>query len=304
MKLLVADDSNLYRTMLKRMLETWGYEVVLAADGHEAQRILDDSDTPWLAILDCMMPGLTGLELCQHIRARKRGYVYAILLSAANHENDVLKGFELGADDYLTKPFKELELIARLRVGERIIKIHEDLVQAREILEFEAAYDPLLRTWNRRAIMDLLSKELLRAKRSQEPLSIFLADLDFFKRINDTHGHLVGDEVLRRVAERMSNMLRTSDHLGRYGGEEFLAVLPNCSAESARTVAERVRLAVRGEPVAGDIETSISIGVAQWHPGQQVHNLLRHADVAMYRAKQSGRNRVEVMNGVEATCAC
>ena len=129
MKVLVADDSEMYRKMLKSLLEQWGYEVVLAANGHEAQRILDSDDAPQLAILDCFMPGLGGLELCERIRARKRGYVYTILLSAADQENDVLKGFELGADDYLCKPFKELELRARLKVGERIIRSHEELVE-------------------------------------------------------------------------------------------------------------------------------------------------------------------------------
>jgi diguanylate cyclase (GGDEF)-like protein len=303
MKLLVADDSSLYRTMLKRMLEAWGYEVVLAVDGHEAQRILDSNDAPSLAIVDCMMPGMSGLELCKQIRARRQGYVYTILLSAANHENDVLQGFELGADDYLGKPFKELELIARLRVGERIIKIHEELVEAYKILEFEAAYDSSLRIWNRRTIMDLLSKEVGRAKRSQTPLSIFLADLDFFKRVNDSYGHLVGDEVLRRAAERMSNEVRESDHLGRYGGEEFLAVLPACTAEGAVLVAERVRQSIGNEPLVKEVAMTVSIGVAQLRPGQEIHDLLHEADIAMYRAKQSGRNRVEVEKASELPSA-
>jgi two-component system, cell cycle response regulator len=302
MKLLVADDSRLYRTMLKNMLEPWGFQVVLAADGHEAQRILDSDDAPQLAILDSSMPGLSGLELCERIRARKHGYVYVILLSAANHEDDVLKGFELGADDYLCKPFKELELRARLKVGERIVRLHEELAKAHEILKFEASYDSLLRIWNRSAIMELLSKELSRAKRSQTPLSIFLADLDFFKRVNDSHGHLVGDEVLWRAAERMSNEVRESDHLGRYGGEEFLAVLPNCDAEGARVVAERVRQAIGNEPLTNEVEITVSIGISQWHPGQEVGEFLHRADVALYRAKHNGRNRVEVENVCDADC--
>jgi diguanylate cyclase (GGDEF)-like protein len=284
--------------MLQRMLAAWGYEVVLAADGNEAKHILDGSDAAWLAIFDCLMPRMSGLELCQHVRQRKRGYVYTILLSAANQENDVLKGFELGADDYLGKPFKELELIARLRVGERILKIHEELAEAHDVLKFEAAHDPMLRIWNRRAVMECLSKELRRAKRSQEPISIFLADLDFFKRVNDTYGHVVGDEVLRGAAERMCGAIRGSDHLGRYGGEEFLAVLPNCTAEGAREVAERVRQAVGGEPIA-NVEMTVSIGVSQWSVGQEIHELLHNADTAMYRAKHGGRNKVEVEKSSE-----
>ncbi len=296
MKLLVADDSRLYRTMLKSMLEQWGYEVLLASDGHEAQRILDSDDVLQLAIFDCSMPGLSGLELCERIRARKRGYVYMILLSSANQDDDVLKGFELGADDYLCKPFKELELRARIKVGERIVRIHEELAKAHEILKFEASYDSALRIWNRRAIMDMLSKELKRAKRSQTPLSIFLADFDFFKRVNDSYGHLVGDKVLREASERMSNELRESDYLGRYGGEELLGVLPSCSSDGAREVAERVRQTIGNEPLADDVEMTVSIGVSQWRSGQEIDDLLRDADVALYRAKNNGRNRVEVEN--------
>jgi two-component system cell cycle response regulator len=299
MKLLVADDSGLYRKMLKNLLEAWGYGVVLAANGYEAQSILDSDDPPRLAILNCFMPGLGGLDLCELIRARKQGYVYTILLSAANQQSDVLKGFELGADDYLSKPFKELELRARIRVGERIIRTHEALVEARETLRFEASHDPLLRIWNRRVILDLLTIELGRAKRLQSSLSVFFADLDFFKHVNDSYGHLVGDEVLRRAAGRMSSAVREYDHVGRYGGEEFLVVLPNCTAEAARDVAERVRQHIGDKPIVTtptQLEITVSIGVSQWHYGQEISGLLHRADVAMYRAKQNGRNRVEVEN--------
>jgi two-component system cell cycle response regulator len=297
MKLLVADDSRLYRRMLQGLLEEWGYEVVLAADGNEAQRILDRDDAPRLAIVDCLMPGLSGLELCERIRARKQGYVYTILLSAADHESDVLKGFELGADDYLCKPFKELELRTRLKVGERIIRSHEELAEAHMALKFEASHDPLLRIWNRKAIIDLLNKELSRAKRSQTSLTILFADLDFFKRINDSYGHLIGDDVLRNAAEKMSNAVREYDQVGRYGGDEFLVVLPNCATGAAREVAERVRQNIGDEPIViapVRVDITACIGVSQWHSGQSTNDLLQRADVAMYRAKQNGRNRVEV----------
>jgi diguanylate cyclase (GGDEF)-like protein len=297
MKLLVADDSGLYRMALKNLLEAWGYEVVLAANGYEAQRILESDDTPRLAILDCLMPGPGGLELCELIRARKQGYVYTLLLSVHDQKSDVLKGFELGADDYLCKPVDELDLRARLKVGERIVRAQEELVEAREALKFEASHDPLLRLWNHRAILDLLGTELNRAKRSHTPLSVFFADLDSFKHVNDNYGHLVGDDVLRNAAERMSGTVREYDHVGRYGGEEFLVVLPDCTAEAAREVAERVRQHIGDGPIVTaptQVLITVSIGVAQWRPGQEIHDLLRGADAAMYRAKQSGRNRVEV----------
>jgi two-component system, cell cycle response regulator len=305
MKILVADDSGLYRTLLKSLMEEWGYEVVLASNGYEAQRALESDDAPKLAILDCFMPGLGGLELCELIRARKQSYVYTILLSVADEESDVLKGFELGADDYLCKPFKEPELKARLKVGERIIRCHENLAEGRETLQFQASHDSLLPLWNRKAIMDLLNTEISRAKRLETPLSVFFTDLDLFKLVNDRYGHLVGDEVLRSVADKVSRAVREYDHVGRCGGEEFLVVLPNCTSETAREVAERVRQHVGDAPIVItpiQVKTTVSIGVSQWYSGQEIPDLLHRADVALYRAKQNGRNRVEVENASEAGC--
>lgn len=303
MKLLVADDSGLYRTMLKRLLESWGYEVVLASDGCEAQRILDGENAPKLAILDCFMPGLGGHDLCELIRTRQQGYVYTILLSAADQRTDVLKGFEVGADDYLCKPFREPELKARLQVGERIIRSQEGLVETREALQYDASHDPLVHIWNRRAIIELLGTELGRAKRLQTPLSVFFIDLDSFKWVNDSYGHVVGDDVLRSTAEKICKTVREYDHVGRYGGEEFLVVLPNCTAEAAQEVAERVRQQIGNEPFViapVQVKTTASIGVCQWHSGQDTLELISRADAAMYRAKQNGRNRVET-EGVSET---
>jgi diguanylate cyclase (GGDEF)-like protein len=297
MKVLVADDSGLYRAMLKNLIEGWGYEVVLASNGYEAQRVLESEDAPKLAILDCFMPGLGGLELCELIRSRPQGYVYTILLSAADQESDILKGFELGADDYLCKPFKQLELRTRLKVGERIVRSHEELLETREALAQWASRDPLLRLWNRSSIMELLNTELGRTKRMQTPLCIFFVDLDFFKQINDSYGHLVGDEVLQRITEKLSGAVREYDHVGRFGGDEFLVVLPNCSSDAAREVAERVRQHIGNTPIAippVQVAITASIGVSQWCAGQDANELIYRADVAMYRAKQNGHNRVEL----------
>jgi diguanylate cyclase (GGDEF)-like protein len=291
------------------LLEAWGYEAVLASNGYEAQNILDGDNPPRIAILDCFMPGLGGLDLCEIIRARDQvqAYVYTILLSAADDRSDVLKGFELGADDYLRKPFDDLELRARLKVGERIIRNQEGLAEARAALEFEASHDPLLQLWNRKAILNLLNTELSRAMRSQTPLGIFFIDLDSFKSVNDTYGHLVGDDVLRSAAAKMSSAVREYDHVGRYGGEEFLVVLPNCTSEAAQEIAERVRQHFAAAPIAiGSllVNITISIGVSQWHVGQEVNDLLSRADIALYRAKENGRNRVEVDSGAnDATSA-
>ena len=302
MRVLVADDSDMYRKMVQTLLEERGHEVLLAANGNEAQAILDGNDPPVLAILNGIMPGLGGHELCQRIRARKQGYVYTILLSAADQEGDILKGFELGADDYICKPFKEQELIARIKAGERIICRQEALVKENQALSVEASHDFLLHLWNRRTIFALLNTELGRAKRLRTPLSVCFIDLDFFKLVNDNHGHMVGDEVLRSVAKKVSSAVREYDHVGRYGGEEFLVVLPNCAAEAAREVAERVRQQVGEEPIViatTQLRITVSIGLSEWRSGQELPDLLNRADVALYRAKQNGRNRVEVETASE-----
>ena len=217
-------------------------------------------------------------------------------------QSDILKGFELGADDYICKPFKELELIARIKVGERIICRQEALVKENQALRVEASHDSLLHLWNRRGIFALLNTELSRAKRLQTPLSVFFIDLDFFKLVNDNHGHMVGDEVLRTVAKKVSSAVREYDHVGRCGGEEFLVVLPNCTVEAALEVAERVRQQVCYEPIVianTQLRITVSIGLSQWHPDEELPDLLRRADIALYRAKQNGRNRVEVESASE-----
>ena len=303
MRILVADDSDMYRKLLLTLLEARGHEVLLAANGHEAQAILDGNNAPQLAILNCYMPGLDGREVCREIRTRSQGYVYTILLSGADRDVDILEGFEFGADDYICKPFKEQELIARVDAGERIIRRQELLLKENQALRIEASHDSMLPLWNRRGIIALLNTELSRAKRLKTPLSVFFIDLDFFKLVNDTHGHLVGDEVLHSVAEKVSSAVREYDHVGRIGGEEFLVVLPNCSIETALEVAERVRQRICDEPVmtaTARVSISVSIGLSQLHSNQELSDLLRRADVALYRAKQNGRNRVEVESPIEA----
>jgi diguanylate cyclase (GGDEF)-like protein len=283
--------------MLKDLLGSWGYEVQLANDGTQALAALQADDAPRLAIVDGTMPGLTGPELCQAVRANNCAYVYIILLSASNQEIDVAHGFELGADDYLCKPFKEFELHARLRVGIRIIEAQNALLASQEQLRFQATHDSLTRIWNRAGIVELLRKELSRTVRSGEPLSICLADLDHFKTINDTYGHLAGDDVLRAAGERMCASLRPYDSVGRYGGEEFLVALPGCTVETTVPIAERLRKSIGGQAVVSGndaIHVTVSLGVCEWQAHMELKDLLRNADLALYRAKDSGRNRVVV----------
>ncbi|MGO9262446.1 MAG: GGDEF domain-containing protein [Bryobacteraceae bacterium] len=298
-RVLAAEDNPVFQTMLRNMLKHWGYEAVIARDGREAWEILRSQDAPRLAILDWMMPGMDGVEVCRHVRAAAcEPYIYIVLLTARTQSADLVQGMEAGADDYLTKPFAAPELRVRLRAGIRILDLQEELLATREALRVQATHDGLTGLLNRTAVMAALQAELDRAHRAHQPISVMLADLDFFKRINDTHGHLVGDSVLAEAARRMKAAFRRYDSLGRYGGEEFLFVLPGCAAEGAAAQAERIREALAATPFSNataPLPVTCSIGVASRdHPGtEHTDQLVREADLALYQAKRLGRNRVE-----------
>jgi two-component system cell cycle response regulator len=298
MRVLIADDDAVSRRLLANMLTNCGYEVVAASDGDEAWKLLEQPNAPRLAILDWMMPGRTGPGVCRELRNLKREpYTYVLLLTARTEKQDVVEGMDSGADDYVTKPFDSQELQVRLRAGRRILDLQTELVAAREALREQATRDPLTCVWNRYAILDTLSREANRARRESSPLAVIMADLDHFKRVNDTYGHLAGDSVLREAARRMQACVRAYDYVGRYGGEEFLIVLPGTSAGHAVQLAERLRMAVSSEPiVAGSdpLNVTASLGVtATEHADAVPETLIRVADDALYRAKEAGRNRVE-----------
>ena len=298
MKVLIADDNAMSRLTLRSQLRKWGYEVVEAVDGDAAWAILSMPDSPRLAILDWMMPGLDGIELCRRVRAQgQEPYLYVVLLTGREGRDDVVAGLDAGADDYVTKPFDAQELRVRVRAGERICALQEELVSARESLRYEATHDHLTGAWNRAAILDVLERERTRAARANTPLSVAMVDFDHFKRVNDVHGHLAGDAVLRDGVARISASLRTRDFVGRYGGEEFLVVMPGCDGESAMSTCERVRAAVANEPIAlGDlrIRATVSVGAAAWTGARDANDLVDRADAALYRAKHAGRDRVEL----------
>jgi diguanylate cyclase (GGDEF)-like protein len=225
--------------------------------------------------------------------------VYVVLLSARGQQEDLLAGLQAGADDYLRKPFDRHELEARLLVGKRIVAMQAELVAAKHQLWLLASRDSLTNVWNRRGILEILERELARNERwPEEPLSVMLADVDHFKKINDTFGHPAGDRVLATVAGVLAEHCRVYDSVGRYGGEEFILVLPRTGPQEAAAVAERLRSAVERcqVPFRGNVEVRISIGVAATTPrrGQNLEDLLERADQALYRAKELGRNRVEI----------
>lgn len=284
--------------LLETHLRQWGHEVVVCEDGEEAWRHLQEEDPPKLAILDWMMPERDGLEICAALRAsQNEPYVYVILLTSKSRKEDIVKGLEAGADDYIIKPFDYNELRTRVRAGERIVKLQDDLRTALKASEFQASHDSLTTLLNRSAIMEILRRELTRAERERTPLSVIIADIDHFKGINDSHGHLVGDCVLEATALRLTSFMRPYDYCGRYGGEEFLVVLTGCTKETAVNIAERLRSAVCNEPMetpAGPVPVTISLGLAEADHSKDVDEVIKQADEALYRAKRLGRNRTEI----------
>jgi diguanylate cyclase (GGDEF)-like protein len=298
MKILLAEDDPVSLRMLESFLEKWGFDVIATRDGRAALQALQAEDAPGLAILDWIMPEMDGVEVCRALRKVKREhYIYIILLSAKGQKENIVEGIEGGADDYLIKPFDSNELKARLRAGRRILALQETLISAREALRFQASHDALTSLWNRAAALDALHSELARAKRTKSSLAVVMADLDHFKSINDTHGHLAGDAALRETARRIRSCVRIYDTVGRFGGEEFLVIFPGCSTDAAMGQAERLRTSISKEPIDisnGKILATLSLGVAVADGAEDIDpmSLLRNADEALYRAKASGRNRV------------
>lgn len=298
MRILIAEDDLVSRRVLQATLVRWGHDVVVCCDGNEAWETLQNQAAPSLIILDWMMPGLDGIEVCRKVRKLDREpYSYILLLTARSQKEDIVIGMEAGADDYITKPFDVNELKVRLRAGERILNLQKELISAREILRDQATHDPLTGLWNHATIIDLLRQELNRAKRQKIPVGVIMADLDHFKRINDTYGHPAGDIVLRETAQRMSTAMRPYDAVGRYGGEEFLIIMPGCNEASMMNLAERLLVCVSKEEIdisEHTISITVSLGGVSCEETQQVEvsALIKTADIALYRAKDTGRNRV------------
>jgi diguanylate cyclase (GGDEF)-like protein len=297
MKILLADDEPIARTMLEHWLAGWGYEVTLARDGESALQALKDDPELRLLVVDWVMPKKDGIEVCKAIRnGPQEPYVYIVLLTAKDDKSDIIAGLDAGADDYLVKPCNPLELKVRLRAGRRVIELQEQLVKARESLRFEAMHDSLTGLLNRGAVIEQLTKELVRASRRGAPVSVLMGDLDHFKTINDTHGHAAGDAVLREAARRLKAGVRAYDNVGRLGGEEFICVLPECDAKTGLAVASRLCRSLAETPTkfgGTDISHSISIGVAATDQfgSARADELMRAADAALYRAKHAGRSR-------------
>ena len=298
MRILIADDDATSRLVLAGVLKRNGHEVVETVDGAGAWEAMQQPDAPKLAILDWMMPGLSGVEVCRRVRdlASDRP-PYLILLTSRGEKADVVAGLDAGADDYLAKPFDAGELRARVEVGRRMIELQENLAVAHIALEFEARHDPLTGALNRRAFNEIISRELTGERRHGHGLALGICDVDQFKKVNDVLGHQAGDEVLCGIVRIIETTLRGHDVLGRYGGDEFVVLTDHHAGDAAAVPYQRARAAVADHPLrtkAGDALVTISFGVSIWRANETEDELLAAADAALYRAKALGRNRVVV----------
>lgn len=297
-RVAVVDDDSAIRRLVRLFLKRAGYDVVECTTGQEARETL--TKVAWdLAILDRRLPDMDGVVLCQELKTnpdyRSR---YIIMLTGEDEQEDKIEGLELGADDYITKPFQSPELLARVRAGKRIVDLQKELMETNRRLELLSITDGLTKLHNHRYFQDELVRAFEESERYDRPLSLAMIDIDYFKKVNDTYGHAVGDEILKGVANLYRESVRATDLVARYGGEEFAVMMPETNLEDALTFAEKIRALVEETPMqtqAGPLKITVSLGVASI-PHSKIHTpkeVIVAADKALYRAKRNGRNQVQ-----------
>ncbi len=294
----IVDDDAAIRRLVRLFLRRAGYETIEFTTGTEAREELRKN--AWdLAILDRRLPDLDGVVLAHELKSnpdfRTR---YIIMLTGEDEQEDKVEGLELGADDYITKPFQYPELLARIRAGKRIVDLQKELMETNKRLELLSITDGLTKLYNHRYFQDELARAFDESQRYDRPLSLAIIDIDFFKKVNDAHGHAVGDEVLRQVSNLFRDSIRSTDLAARYGGEEFAVMMPETELGDAITFAEKIRGLIESTPLgttAGSLPVTVSIGVSSV-PHSRIHHakeLIVAADKALYRAKRGGRNQVQ-----------
>lgn len=292
MDVLIVDDDAITRFALSTAVEEWGFVPVLAENADQALKTLATETTPHLLIIDWSMPGMSGPDLCKTIRKREDGQFFYILMLTGKEGNEaIIEAMEAGADDFLSKPFDHRVLKVRIAAGSRIVRLEQTLNQL-------ASRDALTQCWNRRMIDELFANSIAESTRKRSKFSVMVLDIDHFKRVNDTFGHSGGDAALKHVVNILNTNLREYDQVGRYGGEEFVILLPATDRNEAWGVAERIRSAIQFQPtILNDdlkIELTVSIGIAEFDRSRDANQsaFFERADKALYTAKQTGRNRI------------
>ncbi len=297
MKVLIAEDDVISRNALVRNILDWGYEVEATGNGEDAWDTIQSGEIR-LAILDWEMPKMDGIEICRKIRhevqQKMEEYIYVILLTGKDNQDDIVHGLTAGADDYITKPFYFPELKIRLQKGEKIIRREDARIKS-------ASIDSLTQLWNRKKILDLLEEELERGQRSEQPVGVFMVDIDHFKIVNDSYGHIIGDKILSEVASRLKKPLRKYDKVGRYGGDEFLIIVTHLCSENITKLAQRMIGSISEQKFLIDnleLEVNVSVGgiSSEDLPNATGEELIDASDAALLIAKRSGRNRAVVYN--------
>jgi two-component system cell cycle response regulator len=296
MRILIAEDDFTSRSMLSAVLKKSGHEVIETVDGAAAWGAMQRPNAAHMAILDWMMPEMDGLEVVRRVRAMKFPQPpYIIMLTAKSEKEDIIAGLNAGADDYLAKPFDAGELRARVEVGRRMIEMQAALIENQAILAYQATHDPLTGILNRRAIIEQLQKEISRAERYGDGLTVGMCDIDYFKLINDKYGHQTGDDVLCALSQIFSDYIRKYDSVGRIGGEEFLLIASMRGGDDCASIYGRLCSLVAESKLktrSAELSVSISIGVYCNTVGNTTDDILAIADKALYQAKEQGRNRV------------
>lgn len=297
MNILIVEDEPVTRMLISSSVKNWGYEVSQVESAEQALAFLNKNEDFYIILTDWSLPGMSGLEMAQHIRVDSDEPKYIIMLTNKSNEEDLIEAMEAGVDDYVTKPFSPGELRVRLRAGHRII-------EQTQKLKFLANFDELTGIWNRRMIVTQMRIEWNRHLREEHTCSILMLDIDHFKLVNDTYGHAGGDEALRVFSEILRENVRPYDLVGRFGGEEFVVLLPNTNKLEAKEVAERVRVEVESKIIHikndSSFNITVSIGVAEQEPtDKDVQELIGKADSALYFAKKEGRNQTVCWFGTE-----
>lgn len=299
MKVLLIDDDPIVKEIIFSYLEGYAHQIQYVKNGFEGLSLLEQEKFD-IVVCDLVLPDINGFEICQKVREKEQGslnYTYFILITHKLGKDVFDKSMMCGADDFIFKPIEENEFILRFRAGARVIDLINRLKQAKQEIEEISRTDYLTGAFNRRALMEILSAEIFRSVREKSELCVGLLDLDHFKSVNDIYGHIVGDEILKGFVQLIKNSIRKYDVVGRFGGEEFIVILPKTTKETGYMVMERVRSILEESGIkttAGLIKITTSIGLSCLCESRNVDQLIHDADVALYKAKNKGRNRVEV----------